>query len=196
LPKPADQPQAGAAPVTGLAPAISKPFDLPTALERLFDRRDSSHLVSIRVDKSGLKISQDKFRFHIKSSKGGYLYVMMLGTDKAHLNLLFPNALESKNKILADKETSLPGASWTMTADGPPGIDQFVAMVSDSPREFTQIGLKKVGPFGEFSLEPLATQDRLSPTDNNALAGQITCPSNNPCPSTYGAAKFSIEEFK
>jgi hypothetical protein len=118
----------------------------------------------------------------------------MLGTDKQHINLLFPNSLDQKNQTKANQPINLPRTGWTMTAGGPPGTNEFIALVSERPRDFGQIGLTKVGPFAEFSLDQVATLFRSNSGNTAVLAGTPVCPSGGACSAAYGAARFTIEE--
>ena len=175
------------------APVQAKPFDPLDALTELVDRRASDRAVEVGLEQARVKIGKDQLRFRVLSAKAGYLYVVMVGTDRAHINLLFPNALDSNNKIAAGQELSLPRAGWSMTAEGPAGINQFVAMVSEYPVDFAESGLAKLGPFAEFPLDTVARQMREN-AGAAALAGKPKCPSSTGCVNAYGAARFLIEE--
>lgn len=196
-PAPEPAPQVTKAPdLQPPAPSVqvaAKPFDPLDALTELVDRRASDRAVEVGLEQARVKIGKDKLRFRVLSAKAGYLYIVMVGTDKAHINLLFPNDLDSNNKIAAGQELSLPRAGWSMTAEGPPGINQFVAMVSEYPVDFARSGLTKLGSFAEFPLNTVARQMQEN-TGAAALAGNPKCPSAGGCANAYGAARFLIEE--
>jgi hypothetical protein len=199
---PAPTPGVGVPPPSADAPTPTAgsnttlpPFDPLDALGQLFDQRDPDHAVTVALDQSKVRIGKDKLQFRVRAAKPGYLYVMMVGTDRAHLNLLFPNALDGNNKISGGKEMTLPRSGWTMTAEGPAGVNHFVAMVSDRPIAFTDSGMTKSGPFGEFSLAIISQQVRSNSGGGAALAGKPQCPSPGTCSNAYGAARFSIEEI-
>ena len=194
-PEPAPDVAKAADPQPPVAAATSqaKPFDPLDALTELVDRRASDRTVEVGLEQARVKIGRDPLRFRVSSAKAGYLYIVMVGTDKAHINLLFPNALDSNNKIAAGQELSLPRAGWSMTAEGPAGINQFVAMVSEYPVDFAEPGLTKLGPFAEFPLAAVARQMG-SGAGAAALAGKPKCPSSTGCANAYGAARFLIEE--
>lgn len=186
------------APPVALGPAspavsLAQPFSPLGALNQLFDHREQDQVITVDLDKSLVRIGKDKLRFRVHSPKSGYIYVLMVGTENEHINLLFPNALDGANKLGAGKAISLPGAGWAMTAAGPPGMDQFVVMVSENPRDFADVGLIKVGPFAEFPLVGVARLMETSPSQA-ALAGKPICASKGHCSTAYGAARFSIEE--
>jgi serine/threonine protein kinase len=171
-----------------------KAYDPIDALDQLYDRREVGRSVTVGLDKTEVKIGKGKLTFRVHSEKPGYLYILMVGTDKNHIYLLFPNALDQKNAVAAGREISLPRPGWTMTAGGPPGINHFVALVSDHPRDFSKIELTKAGAFSEFSAAKVESMLRSSSGDSAVLAGTPRCKSTEDCSSAYGAAKFSIAE--
>ncbi len=166
------------------------------ALAQLLGNREPGHRVNVTTDKTKVRIGKDKLKFRIQSDKAGYLYVFMVGTDNDHLNLLFPNSLDANNRISAGQPLNLPRSGWAMTAGGPPGTNQFVAMVSDAPRDFSKAGLTNAGAYGEFSKETLASLLRASAGGDAVLAGATTCTGKPNCSSAYGAARFSIVEIE
>ena len=172
------------------------PVSMTDALAQSPDRRDLAHPVAVTPDKTQVRIGKDKLRFRIQSDKPGYLYVFMVGTDSDHVNLLFPNTLDSKNRIAAGQPLSLPRAGWAMTAGGPPGTNQFVAMVSETPRDFANAGLKNAGAFSEFPKERVAGLLRSNAGGEAVLAGAPVCAAGANCPKGYGAARFNIVEIR
>ncbi len=183
------------APVTADSPVVAPVFDAKAMLDRVAQYRDSAHQVDVRIDQSRLIIGKDSFRFRIRSAQGGYVYVLMQGTNQ-ELNLLFPNVLDRNNQLKAGQELVLPSAKWTMLAAGPPGKNHLVAMVSDQPRDFSVAGLQAAGSFNEFSVATLQQQFLLNPGTANTLAGVAKCAdSAAACSTAYGAAQFTIEEY-
>lgn len=199
---PAPTPAPAPTPVTTPAPEpvkpvqIDKPWKPMDALDDVFEGRDRSQTVTALLDQSKVKIGKDKLRFRLTTSKPGYLYVLMVGTDGNSLNLLFPNAIDKNNKISAGKEISLPRPGWAMMAGGPAGTDNFVAIVSESPRDFTEAGLKKVDPFAEFPLDVAAKIAKANVGKPTPFSGKVSCQDGGACSSTYGATSFAIEEVK
>ncbi len=182
-------------PAASASAGQGKTYDPIDALDQLYDRREVDRPVTVGLDKTEVKIGKGKLTFRVLSEKPGYLYILMVGTDKNHIYLLFPNALDQKNTVAAGKEISLPRPGWTMTAGGPPGINHFVALVSDHPRDFSKIELTKAGAFSEFSAAKVESMLRSSSGDSAVLAGTPRCKSTDDCSSAYGAAKFSIAEI-
>ena len=172
----------------------SQVFDALKVLDRVFEQRNRDHPVSVTTDPPTVKIGRDKLRFRINSPKAGYLYILMVGTDRNHFNLLFPNSIDPNNKVSSGKELSLPRPGWAMTAGGPAGTNHFVAIVSESPRDFLAAGLVNVDGFGEFPPETAAKIAAVR-SGPSPFAGKPVCPSSNNCSSAYGAAIFSIQEI-
>ncbi|HMW62846.1 protein kinase [Accumulibacter sp.] len=181
----------------GAAGRGGKTFDPVDMLEEIHRQRDVEHLVTVLPEKAKVRIGQDKLRFRVTSLKPGYLYILMVGTDRSHFNLLFPNAIDADNAIAGDGELNLPRSGWAMTAAGPAGTNRFVAFVSENRRDFTAAGLKKIDPFAEFPLKQAAKIAAEAPAGaGNPFAGKVICPSGQQkCSSRYGAAVFSIEEI-
>ena len=152
--------------------------------------------MSIFLNKRQVRIGKDALRFSIRSSKPGYVYLLMVGTDRSQFWLLFPNAIDNSNRIGADRPLDLPRPNWRMDAAGPPGTDHFIAIVSESPRDFSHAGLQRNGPFGEFPLEMKVQPEQDTAGTVPLYAGKASCAKDqaNGCPAVYGAAAFSIEE--
>ncbi|MFZ4624285.1 MAG: protein kinase domain-containing protein [Rhodoferax sp.] len=176
---------------TASAPETNQVVDPGLLLDQVYQLREPDHVVTVGLDKSRLVIGKDKFRFHVESTQGGYVYVLMLNTNNG-LNLLFPNALDKSNKIKANQKLSLPRPNWEMSFEGPAGTDRFVVLVSAQARDFRKAGLVTGGAFGEFPLD--VVQQLAKAANRNLLAGEPVCPVTSNCSNSYGAAQFSIEE--
>jgi hypothetical protein len=142
-------------------------------------------------------IGRDKLAFNVRSSKGGYVYVLMVGTDRQHFYLLFPNQVDADNRVAAGGQLELPRKGWSMVAGGPAGSNQFAAVVSESRRDFKSAGLVTVDPFAEFPLEAAARVARAAGTGASPFVGTTLCPeAGADCSAAYGAAEFTIEEVE
>ncbi len=175
-------------------PTAAAPPVLADALSQLHESRSANHAVSVTTDNARVRIGKEKIRFRVQSEKSGYLYVFMMGTDNQHINLLFPNSLDSNNRIVANQPLNLPRAGGLMTAGGPAGTNQFVAMVSEAPRDFSNAGLATAGAFAEFSKEKVLSLLGAGGSDA-VLAGAPKCAAGASCSKAYGAAAFSIVEI-
>jgi serine/threonine protein kinase len=197
-------PAPAAPPVQSRMPASAPPIAPPVAaaaadpiavLEQIVQASNRDHAVTVAVQQPQVRIGKDRLRFSVRSSKPGYVYVLMVGTDHSQFWLLFPNEVDRNNRIGANRTLELPRPSWRMTAAGPAGTDHMVAVVSEAPRDFSAAGLKASPPFAEF---PMAALARAAPAAAGVsiFSGTPRCApgAGTTCPTSYGAALFSIEE--
>ena len=175
-----------------------KQFDPLKALDEIFEGRDRNYAVTVSAEKAQARISKDPLRFRIRSAKTGYVYLLMVGTNRSDFFLLFPNAVDKNNRVKAGEQLDLPRPEWKMIADGPPGTDHFIAIVSDHPRDFGAAGLTIIDPFAEFPLSRASQLYRAYTGPAPLFAGKAICtPDLTPgCSESYGAAVFSIEEIE
>jgi hypothetical protein len=182
------------------APSIAekKQFDPLKALDEIFDGRDRDYAVTVSAEKGQAHIGKDPLRFRVRSAKTGYVYLLMVGSDRSDFFLLFPNAVDQGNRIKAGEQLDLPRPEWKMIAAGPAGTDHFIAIVSDHPRDFRAAGLTTVDPFAEFPLNEAARLHGSYAGATPLFAGKATCASGSSpaCSESYGAAAFSIEEIE
>lgn len=186
-----------AAASVGVSEAVeaTRPYRPLDELDRIFEQRNRDHHVGVTMSRSQVTIGRDRLSFDIGSSKAGYVYVLMVGTDRQHFYLLFPNQVDADNHIGAGGKLELPRKGWSMVAGGPPGTNQFIAIVSEYPRDFKSAGLVKTDPFAEFTPDAAASAAREAGSKGSPFAGRPVCPGGgNDCSAAYGAAVFSIEE--
>ena len=189
-----------AAQAAGLAaPAaqLAQTFNPLEEVDRIFERRDRGHHVSVSVAQSQVAIGRDKLSFTVQSARAGYLYVLMVGTDRRNFWLLFPNQLDADNQVSSNGQLSLPRKTWELSVGGPPGTDHFVAVVSKNQRDFTASGLSRADVFGEFPLEVAARVAQAASAAVSPFIGVPRCAATaSECSADYGAAVFSIEEVE
>ena len=190
-PAPAPAPVTVAAPVTGAQ-----------ALRQMLEQADAKRRVQVSVSKSKLKIGQDKLGFSVRSERAGFVYVALAGSDNKSLYLLFPNDMDQDNKIEAGQQLSLPRPKWQVGAEGPPGVNNLLVMVTDAPRDLTPLTDSKAGPFvvslndaqGRSKLGALMTTSKMANAQTCATAGKRQ---KDPlCSDAYGATMVAIEETK
>jgi hypothetical protein len=186
-------PAATVAPVP--APAPAAPFDPLAALQQVVDGASPERGVSVTSEKSRVRIDRDRLAFSVYAARAGYVYVQMVGSDRNNFYLLFPNAIDKNNFIKAGQTMALPRTGWRMDAAGPAGTDQFVAIVSDTPRSFDAAGLVSLPEqvFGEFPIAQAQALQRTYTGTTPLFAGTPVCAAT-PCSPLYGASKFAIEE--
>jgi hypothetical protein len=119
--------------------------------------------------------------------------------------MLFPNRLDGANQLEAGQVVRLPRAEWEVTAGGPPGTTQVLAMVTDAPRDFSKLDMKPAGPFSVLEASPIAAKDIQLVTNETPAAATPEC--TDPlarrnlavakrCSNAYGAALIAVEEMQ
>jgi hypothetical protein len=176
-------------------PAAPAPFDPVAALGQIVSRASAERTITVKVAQSRVRIGHDRLNFSVKASHAGYVYVQMVGSDRNNFWLLFPNAVDKNNRVAAGQTLDLPRKGWSMRVEGPPGLDQFVVILSDVPRNFSAAGLAAGALFAEFPIARAAQLQRSYTGATPLFAGAPVCSSGAACSPTYGASAFSIEEF-
>jgi hypothetical protein len=188
--------------VVAVAPVAVAPLTGAQALRQMFDQRDAKRKVTVSLAKTQLKIAQDTLEMSVQSDKPGYVYVALAGSDNKSVYMLFPNDLDQSNKIEAGQTLQLPRANWRVKAGGPAGNNNLLVFVADGPRDLTQLGAGKVGPFssslndaeGRAKLGSLMGTSRLVTSQACETASNRK---NNPlCSDAFGAAMVSVEEIQ
>jgi hypothetical protein len=200
-PAPTPAPTA-AAPAAPTASAAAKPAPL-AALNDIYQSRDDRRLVTLTTDKPTLKIGRDNINFTLTSREGGYVYLLMVGSDGQTFDLLFPNAFDRNNVIEPGATLRLPRTSWQLGAEGPPGKNTLLAIVTDNPRDFNAAGLQPSGPFSVVSA--VAAKDIQLVTAGAAKPAAEECSDQSSlrniaikkrCSTGYGAALLTVEEVR
>ena len=75
-----------------------------------------------------------------------------------------------------------------MVAGGPAGANQFVAVVSERPRDFSEAGLVAVDPFAEFPLDSAATIAAANQGGQSPFLGKPVCPAGGTASGTSSAS--------
>lgn len=191
---------AAAATAAATAPPATKPSALAT-LQDIHNSRDDRRLLSMSAEKTLLKIGRDKVDFSITSREGGYVYLLMVGSDGKTFDLLFPNQIDPNNLLEPGATLRLPRPSWSLSAEGPPGKNTLLAIVSDAPRNFAGAGLLASGPFS--SANALAAKDiqlvtasgNLKPSECNSPAAVRNLAIKKRCSAGYASALLTLEEI-
>ncbi len=197
-PAPAPSSASATAPAHPVAAAPAQPLPAPPfnpvdALAAIVAGATPDRQVTVQVDKPRMKIGRDRASFSVRATHPGYVYLYMVGTE-GDFHLLFPNAEDKSNRITPGTVLPLPRTNWKFTAAGPAGTDHFVVMVSDAPRDFSAAGLVPGDLFGDFPVARAAELHRAYTGATPLFAGTPSC-AGQPCPASYGAAAFTIEEF-
>jgi len=200
-------PTAAPAPTPALTPAPApvqapRPLTGEQALRQLYDQRDAKRDVQVSLGKSTLSIGKDALDLAVKSDRDGYVYMALAGSDNKSVYMLFPNDLDTNNKISAGQNLSLPRPHWRVTAGGPAGRDHLIVMVTDAPRDLSALAGNKAGPFvaslndaqGRAQLGALMTTARAA--DSSECQNPANRVMNTACSDAYGAAMVAVEEVK
>jgi hypothetical protein len=186
-------------------PAPAKPA-MPSAfytLQDIYSNRDDRRLVSLQASKPAFKVGADTVEFTLSSSHPGFIYLLMVGSDGKSFDMLFPNTIDQNNAIEAGQALKLPRPSWQIKAGGPSGKDHLLAVVADSPRDFSRVGMQPVGPFSMVAASAAASKDIQLVTTTSAVAGTMECAEapakrslvvQQRCSNAYGAAMMVLEE--
>ena len=185
--------------------SVSNSIAPANTLKDILAQRDDRRTVTLSSPAS-LKIDRDRFQLSVTSSHPGFLYLLMAGSDGKSFDLLFPNKLDGRNQITGGETVRLPRGEWEVTAGGPPGVTQVLALVTDAPRDFSALDLKAAGPFSVVDASPVAAKDIvLVTTTSTPAAASTECTDpiarrnlavSKKCSNAYGAAMVSVEEVR
>jgi len=178
------------------APSISKPTPVvvPPALASLAtlkdieQQRNPKRKVEVKLSKPALKIGKDLLDMSIQSSHTGYVYLVLLGSDRKSFYVLYPNGLDQNNKILAGQTLRVPKPEWQIKSAGPAGTNQMLVMVSDSPRKLDQLVMAEPSAAEPFTYALNNFEGR------SALIRFLTSPGANGASESFGAKIISVRE--
>jgi hypothetical protein len=190
----ADAPAAAPAPVPVAAP-VPASFDPVQEMQRIVAAQTPGFTVEGTTTKPQFRIGHDNLGLTVTSSRDGYLYVLLAGTDGLFLQL-YPNDKSKNNRVRAGQVVLLPEAHWALETAGPPGTDHFLAIVSTVPRDFGATGMTRESGFGfgEFPTDAGLEVLRRHAGPGSPYVGRAVCPSAGPCADEYGAVHFSSIE--
>ena len=169
---------------------IPPPLASLATIKDVFAQRDPRFEVKVNPAQTKIAIGKDGLKLKVQSKRDGYLYVVLLGSDRESFYLLYPNGFDAKNKIKANKPMVLPTAGWTVKAGGPAGKDEVLVLVSDSPRDLKALSLSEptaAAPF-TYALTDLGGR--------SALIDFLTGRGVQGRSESFGAAMFSVVEYE
>ena len=108
-------------------------------------------VVDAKLSKPVLKIGKDALEMSVKSSHDGYIYLVLLGSDRKSFYVLYPNGLDRDNRIKAGQTRKLPRPDWQLEAAGPPGEDNLLVMVTASPRRIDRLAMAEPSANNPFT---------------------------------------------
>jgi hypothetical protein len=171
-------------------PSVDAPLASLATLKDIEAQRNPMRKLDIKLAKKILKINQDYLDLKIKSSHDGYLYLVLLGSDKKSFYMLYPNKLDENNRIQAGQTINLPNQTWQIKAAGPAGVNNILVMVADSERDLKTLetlGKDKNSPF-VFALNNLSGR--------SALINYLTGKSPDGASERYAAQIITVKEVQ
>jgi hypothetical protein len=205
----ASRPMVEATPISNISiePTIAKPNTKPVLpaqiLKQIYDQRDASRDLKVTLSQSTLRINRDPLQFSVTSKNEGYVYVALAGSDQKSLYLIYPNEIDSNNQIQANQTISLPRSKWKITAGGPKGTDTLLVLVTDSPRDISQLVSEREGPFLKSLLSKEGKSQLQNLLNNSENADQKICQTGGNtrnlkvsvvCSDAFSAQIMQIEE--
>ncbi|MEF7614123.1 serine/threonine-protein kinase [Aquincola sp. MAHUQ-54] len=188
-PAPAAEPEPVPPPPAAPAPA---PFTLDSEFNRILEGQSPGFGVEVSDYRPQLRIGRDRLKFDVTSARDGYVYVLVAGPDGS-LVLLLPNSNARTLRIKAGQKLTLPPPQSPLDTSEPTGREDFVVIVSASPRSFDQLGGTRQDTF-LF----LPTGDRAAAVaarhtgPGSTFAGTAAGCQGDDC-GAYGAARFSVD---
>lgn len=150
--------QGGNTPLLAAAPRRQN-VNTPAFLQTLFDGRDGRRAVAIAAAKNPVRIGED-FSFTVESDKPGHLTLLVAGSS-GKIYKLFPNERDTDGTMRPGAPLALPRPGlWRLTATPPVGANWFLALVSDEPDRFQDLGIP-AGIFRSFGDSPASTRGLL-----------------------------------
>jgi hypothetical protein len=185
-PAPAPQPTAAPAPPPVAVPALAS---LAT-LRDIEAQRNPRRPVDVALDRSTLRVGKDSLQLTVRSAHDGYLYLVLLGSDRKSFYLLFPNGLDRDNAVRADTRITLPRPGWDFAARGPAGTDHLLVLVSDTPRDLAALPASAPDPAMPF------TRSLNDLPGRSALIDFFTGRGVTGSSEAFGARLLSIQEVQ
>jgi Protein kinase domain/Domain of unknown function (DUF4384) len=188
-----DLERTGHRPAQPPSPRTDTPLTPRQALEQVFEGRNRAHFVTATVLADTVRMGRGNVRFSITSSRPGYVYLMALRSDQPDVELFVPKTVEDNNHVEPGRPLTLPGPP--RNARGQHGIEEFLAIVSDEPRDFSALRSASGNVSTSFRLEHLRLDQE--PAGSTALlVGTVACASATPCSASYGAVTFSMDSVR
>lgn len=184
------------APAAPIAVATTAPISLETAWQAVLTAASPDFGLSVSGLKNPLQVGRDSLSLTLDSRRDGWLYLLLWDRANGQVGLLLPNELDPAPQIKAGQPLRLPRPGWQYQADLPAGNWEILLLVSESPRKFPDLGLKKDGIMLAASRKRIEQALARSSAGQLVLAGQPDCPPGAPCPASHGALRLSLREIE
>jgi hypothetical protein len=171
-------------------PLVPPPIASLATIKDVFAQRDPRFEVKATPAQPKIAIGKEGLKLTVQATRDGYLYVVLLGSDRESFYLLYPNGYDSSNKIKANKPMTLPTPGWSVKAGGPAGKDEILVLVSDSPRDLKALSLSEPTSAAPFTYALTDLGGRA------ALIDFLTGRGVQGRSESFGAAMFSVLEYE
>jgi len=171
-------------------PPVPPPIASLATIKDVFAQRDPRFEVKATPAQPKIAIGKEGLKLTVQAKRDGYLYVVLLGSDRESFYLLYPNGYDSNNKIKANKPMTLPTPGWSVKAGGPAGNDELLVLVSDSPRDLKALSLSEPTSTAPFTYALTDLGGRA------ALIDFLTGRGVQGRSESFGAAMFSVAEYE
>jgi hypothetical protein len=171
-------------------PPVPPPIASLATIKDVFAQRDPRFEVKATPAQTKIAIGKEGLKLTVQAKRDGYLYVVLLGSDRESFYLLYPNGYDSNNKIKANKPMTLPTPGWSVKAGGPAGKDELLVLVADSPRDLKALSLSEPTSAAPFTYALTDLGGRA------ALIDFLTGRGVQGRSESFGAAMFSIMEYE
>jgi hypothetical protein len=155
----------------------------------VFSQRDPRFEIKAIPAQTKIAIGQEGLKLTVQSKRDGYLYVVLLGSDRESFYLLYPNGHDADNKIRANKSITLPTPGWSVKAGGPAGKDEVLVLVSATPRDLKTLSISEPSSAAPFTYALTDLRGR------SALIDFLTGRGVQGRSESFGAARFSVVEY-
>ena len=170
-----------------------RPATLDAAIAATLAGSDPSFGLELAQIKTPLVIGSDPLSFRLRSVRDGWLHLLLWDRASGQVSLIFPNDSDPDHEIAAGQWLSFPRAAWHYEADEPAGDWELLALVSESPRDFSALGF--VRQAGLLIASQHGMEQALDRAGNLTLAGKVSCTAGAPtCASGYAVIRFTVQE--
>ena len=192
-------PAASAAALTQAAVPVASPpvtaggnFDVRTEFDRIMAAQTPGFDVAATAAQPQLRIDKDNLSFNVKSTRDGFVTVLVLGPDGS-LTRLVPSSEMPDIKIRAGVSLKLPPPNVRIETAEPAGPEHFMVIVSKQPRDYASLSTRQEGgylslPTGAEAVEKIK---RLVPGGPILLGEAPSC--SGPTCHDFGSAQFTID---
>ena len=169
------------------------PPTLDAAITATLAGSDPGFGLELAQIKTPLVIGRDPLSFRLRSARDGWVHLLLWDRASGQVSLIFPNDSDPDHAIAAGQWLSFPRTAWHYEADEPAGDWELLALVSESPRDFSALGFVKQA--GVLIASQHGMEQALDRAGGLTLAGKTICPAGAPtCASGYAALRFTVQE--